>query len=76
MKTVKGPGGIRKRIEKSKRKLLAFDGSVESGRTFMNRIASLAVLLAALIEYAMEHASFDLWVATVALLALLWNLVG
>ena len=42
----------------------------------MKRVAPLAILFAALIEFALERARFDLWVATAALLALLWNLLG
>jgi hypothetical protein len=42
----------------------------------MKRIASLSILFAALIEYAIERARFDLWIATaVAILTLVWNLV-
>jgi hypothetical protein len=42
----------------------------------MKRIASLSILFAALIEFAIERASFDLWiVAAVAIVALLRNLV-
>jgi hypothetical protein len=42
----------------------------------MKRIASLSILFAALIEFAIEHARFDLWIATAAIVTLLWNLVG
>jgi len=42
----------------------------------MKRIASLSILFAALIEFAIEHAKFDLWIIVVAMVALLWNLVG
>ena len=43
----------------------------------MTRIASLSILFAALIEFAIERARFDLWiVAAVALVILLWNVVG
>jgi hypothetical protein len=41
----------------------------------MKRIASLSILFAALIEFAIERARFDLWIMTVAMLPLLWNLV-
>jgi hypothetical protein len=42
----------------------------------MKRIASLSVLFAALIEFAIERARFDLWiVAVVAIATLLWNVV-
>jgi len=40
----------------------------------MKRIASLSILFAALIEFAIERARFDLWiVAVVAIVTLLWN---
>ena len=43
----------------------------------MKRIASLSVLFAALIEFAIERARFDLWiVAGVATVSVLWNVVG
>jgi hypothetical protein len=43
----------------------------------MKRIASLAIFFAALIEFAIERARFDLWiVAVVAIVTLLWNVVG
>jgi hypothetical protein len=43
----------------------------------MKRIASLSILFAALIEFAIERAKFDLWiVAVVAIVTLLWNVVG
>lgn len=42
----------------------------------MKRIVSLAILFAALIEYAIERARFDLWIVTVAMVTLLWNLVA
>jgi hypothetical protein len=42
----------------------------------MKRIASLSIFFAALIEFAIERARFDLWiVAAVAIVTLLWNLV-
>jgi len=42
----------------------------------MKRIASLSIFFAALIEFAIERARFDLWiVAVVAIVTLLWNLV-
>jgi hypothetical protein len=42
----------------------------------MTRIASLSILFAALIEFAIERARFDLWIVTgVAIVTLLWNLV-
>jgi hypothetical protein len=43
----------------------------------MKRIAPLSILFAALIEFAIERARFDLWiVAVVAIVTLLWNLAG
>ena len=43
----------------------------------MKRIAALAIFFAALIEFAIERARFDLWiVAVVAIVTLLWNVVG
>ena len=43
----------------------------------MKRIASLSIFFAALIVFAIERARFDLWiVAVVAIMTLLWNLVG
>jgi hypothetical protein len=40
----------------------------------MKRIVSLSIFFAALIEFAIERARFDLWiVAGVAILTLLWN---
>jgi hypothetical protein len=43
----------------------------------MKRIATLSILFAALIEFAIERARFDLWiVAVVAIVTLLWNVVG
>ena len=43
----------------------------------MKRIASLSIFFAALIEFAIERARFDLWiVAVVAIVALLWNVVA
>ena len=43
----------------------------------MKRIASLSIFFAALIEFAIERARFDLWiVAVVAIGILLWNVVG
>jgi hypothetical protein len=42
----------------------------------MKRIASLSVFFAALIEFAIESARFDLWiVAVVAIVTLLWSVV-
>jgi hypothetical protein len=42
----------------------------------MTRIASLSILFAALIEFAIERARFDLWIVIVAILPLLWSLEG
>jgi hypothetical protein len=43
----------------------------------MKRIASLSIFFAALIEFAIERARFDLWiVAVVAIVTLLWTVVG
>jgi hypothetical protein len=42
----------------------------------MKRIALLSILFAALIEFAIERARFDLWIMAVAMVALLGNLVG
>jgi len=43
----------------------------------MKRIAFLSILFAALIEFAIERARFDLWiVAVVAIVTLLWNVTG
>jgi apolipoprotein N-acyltransferase len=40
----------------------------------MRRITSLSILFAALIEFAIERARFDLWiVAVVAIVTLVWN---
>jgi len=43
----------------------------------MKRIASLSIFFAALIEFAIERARFDLWiVAVVAIVTLLSSVVG
>ncbi len=43
----------------------------------MKRIASLSIFFAALIEFAIERARFDLWIlVVVAIVTLLWNVVG
>ena len=42
----------------------------------MVRIAALSILFAALIEFVIERARFDLWIVTVAIVPLLWNLVA
>ena len=42
----------------------------------MRRITSLSILFAALIEFGIERARFDLWIATAAIVTLLWNLLG
>jgi hypothetical protein len=42
----------------------------------MKRIASLSILFAALLEFAIERARFDLWIVTVvAIVTLLGNVV-
>jgi hypothetical protein len=42
----------------------------------MKRIASLSILFAALIEFAIERAKFDLWIVIIPIVLLLWNPVG
>jgi hypothetical protein len=42
----------------------------------MKRIASLSIFFAALIEFAIERARFDLWIVIIAIVPLLWNPVG
>ncbi|HSZ60743.1 MAG TPA: hypothetical protein VK828_03040 [Terriglobales bacterium] len=43
----------------------------------MKRIAFFSIFFAALIEFAIERAAFDLWTVTaVAIVTLLWNVVG
>jgi len=43
----------------------------------MKRIAALSIFFAALIEFAIERAKFDLWTVTaVAIVTLLWNVVA
>ena len=43
----------------------------------MKRIALLSIFFAALIEFAIERARFDLWiVAVVVIVTLLWNVAG
>ena len=43
----------------------------------MKRIATLSILFAALIEFVIERARFDLWIAAiVAIVTLLSNVVG
>jgi hypothetical protein len=42
----------------------------------VKRIASLAILFVALVEFAMERTSFDLWIMTAAAAALLWNILS
>ena len=43
----------------------------------MKRIASLSISFAALIEFAIERTRFHLWiVAVVAIVTVLWNVVG
>ena len=40
----------------------------------MTRIASLSIVFAALIEFAIERARFDLWIVIVVIVPLLWSL--
>jgi len=42
----------------------------------MKRIAFLSILFAALIEFAIERAKFDLWIVIIAIVLLLWNPLG
>jgi hypothetical protein len=42
----------------------------------MKRIAFLSILFAALIEFAIERAKFDLWIVIIAIVPLLWNPAG
>jgi hypothetical protein len=42
----------------------------------MKRIAFLSILFAALIEFAIERAKFDLWIVIIVIVPLLWNPVG
>jgi hypothetical protein len=42
----------------------------------MRRIASLAILFVALVEFALERARFDLWIMTAAAAALLWGILA
>ena len=42
----------------------------------MKRIAVLTIVFAALIEFAIERARFDLWIVIVAIVPLLWCLGG
>ena len=43
----------------------------------MKRIATLSIFFAALIEFTIERARFDLWImAVVAIVTVLWNVVG
>jgi hypothetical protein len=43
----------------------------------MKRIAILSILFAALIEFAIERARFDLWImSALAIVILLWNIAG
>jgi hypothetical protein len=42
----------------------------------MKRIAFLSILFAALIEFAVERAKFDLWIVIIAIVPLLGNPVG
>jgi hypothetical protein len=42
----------------------------------MKRIAFLSILFAALIEFAIERARFDLWIMLVAIVPILWDIAG
>jgi hypothetical protein len=43
----------------------------------VNLLLALSILFAALIEFAIERARFDLWIVTVvAIVTLLWNVAG
>jgi len=42
----------------------------------VRRIASLAILFVALVEFAIERARFDLWIMTAAAAALLWSILA
>ncbi len=42
----------------------------------MKKIAFLAILFVALIEFAIERARFDLWIMSLAVVTLLWNVLG
>jgi hypothetical protein len=42
----------------------------------MKRIAFLSIMFAALIEFAIERARFDLWIMVVAIVPILWDVVG
>jgi len=42
----------------------------------VKRIAALAILFVALVEFAIERARFDLWIMTAAGAALLWNILA
>jgi hypothetical protein len=42
----------------------------------VKRIACLAIFFAALIEFAVERARFDLWIMSVAAVTLLWSAVA
>jgi hypothetical protein len=42
----------------------------------MKRIALLSILFAALIEFAIERARFDLWIMAVAIVPTLWSIAG
>jgi hypothetical protein len=42
----------------------------------IKRIAFLSILFAALIEFAIERARFDLWIMVAAIVPTLWNIAG
>jgi hypothetical protein len=39
----------------------------------MKRIASLAILFVAVVEFAIERARFDVWIMTAAVITLVWD---
>jgi hypothetical protein len=41
----------------------------------VKRIASLAMLFVAVIEFVIERAQFDVWIMTAAVLILVWDVV-
>jgi hypothetical protein len=42
----------------------------------VKRIVSLAILFVAVVEFVMERTRLDLWMMTVAVVMLLWGVVG
>jgi hypothetical protein len=39
----------------------------------VKRIASLAILFVAVVEFAIERARFDVWIMTAAVITLMWD---